>query len=131
MTEFDPILQRLQDQVANAQATPVDLPVASAEGTSADEQVRVSVAAGKVEQITIDARSMRLTNVELAEKLVEAVNAAIDAHGAAIVAAMEDDSTDFGQLNRGLDEIRADANQTMTKYLDAMTEMLGRASGQR
>lgn len=131
MTEFDPILQRLQEQVANAQATPVDLPVASAEGTSADEQIRVSVAAGKVEQITIDARSMRLTNVELAEKLVEAVNAAIDAHGAAIVAAMADDSTDFGQLNRGLDEIRADANQTMTKYLDAMTEMLGRASGQR
>jgi|GEM_PF-4009353 len=131
MSEFDAILERLQVQAQQAAATPVGLPEVTSEGASDNEQVRATVSSGKLQSVTIDPRAMRLTNAELADLVVEAVNAAIEAQNAAVTAAMQDESTDFGQLNRNLDEIRSDANQTMAKYLDAMTEMLGRASGQR
>lgn len=131
MSDFDGILERLQAQARQAATTPVPAPEVTSEGASENEQVRVTIASGKVQSVAIDARAMRLTNAELGDLVVEAVNAAIEAQYTAVAAAMQDESTDFGQLNRNLDEIRSDANQTMAKYLDAMTEMLSRASGQR
>lgn len=131
MDDIDQILGRLQEQAESARTTGIDVPEVTAEGSSEDGHVTATLATGKLTGLHIDPRAMRLTNAELSDKVIEAVNQAMTAHGDALTEALQDEETDFGQVNRSLDAIRQDANQMMGRYLTAMNDMLSQASGQR
>lgn len=123
MNEFDDILRRLADQVAQPIEVP-EPPTVTGEGTSTDQMVTVTLSGGEVEGITIDPRSMRKSSVELADDLRHAFNAAIGSHNHALLEAMSADAPDPDAIGAGLDDIREEASASLGAYLDQMTAML-------
>lgn len=51
-------------------------------GVAMDERVRVVVSGGRIAELALDARALRAGNVELAEAVMGAVNAALDSAAA-------------------------------------------------
>lgn len=130
MSEIQDIFRRLGEASNRSAATPFTVPEVEAEGASRDDLVTVRMAAGRATGVTIDPRAMRLTNVELADLVTEATNAAVQAHNDALAAALQDRQTDFGALREKLDSIGADAQRSMDRYLDTMYEVLQRSARQ-
>src|SRR5580765_4503836 len=126
---FDDVLSQVQDQVRRASdglETGAELPRVETEAFAYDHRISVVMAGGQVSRIAIQAAAMRLSNVELAEYLVEAVNAAITAHSEAMVAATTDTRTDFGALQHDLRALSDSAQRSMSSYLGEMQAMLTR-----
>lgn len=130
MNEFDDILRRLAEQVAQPIEVP-EPPTVTGEGTSADEMVTVTLSGGEVQGITIDPRSMRKSSVELADDLRHAFNAAIASHNQALFEAMSADAPDPAAIGAGLDGIREEASASLGAYLDQMTAMLEQHAGRQ
>lgn len=131
---FDDVLTRLTrrvgDQATRTEATEAgfDLAEVRGEGEARDGELRVVMQAGRFTEVTIDVRAMRLSNVELAEALLEAVNAASDAHAAALAEAVREDAgTDFGALQADLRDIQTQSLTAMRTYTDSLFDALAQA----
>lgn len=123
MNELEQLLTNLTAELEQP-LPPVEVPVVSAEGTSEDQMVRVTVSGGQVEDITIDPRAMRRSSVEFADDLRHAVNAALEAHAQALMATMQEQATDPAELSSQLGEVAREATRSLADYLDTMTRMM-------
>ena len=127
---MDGVFEQLQRHLGEASAAgPVVVPEVEAAGSSEDGLVEVVMGSGEVTAVRIDARGMRLSNAELADRVKEAVNAAVAQHTALLTEAVS--GTDLGALSRSLDSVREEALASMQKYLSGMEEMLSRAAAQK
>lgn len=124
---FDALGEQTRRAAAGGTSAPL-LPQEEVSGSSGDGEVTVRLVGGRATGCDIDVRAMRLTNAELAEHVVAAVNAAVDAHTAAVAAAMQDQRTDFGMLREQLANIGAEAQRSMERYAAGMHESLARAN---
>ncbi len=132
MTDMSAMFERLaaaSEAAASGSVSPLPEPV-SAEGASADGAVTATMAGGKLTSVRIDAHAMRRGNAEVGDAVVEAVNAAIEAHTQLTLAALNGPGTDFAKLSRELTEIGDQAQRSMNANLEAMREMLARATAQ-
>lgn len=123
MNEFEDILRRLAEQVEQP-LPPVETPTVTGEGQSEDQRVTVVISKGHVETVDIDPRSMRKPTPELCADLKQAMNAAIDAHNAALYEAMQGTIPNPSDIRAGLEGVREEATRSLDAYLDKMTEML-------
>ena len=98
-----------------------------AEGTAFKERIRVRIENGKVTEFDLRPEAMRLTNADLGDHLVTAVNAALAAYQQAMTEAITDEQTDFGQLQSQLRDMQSESLRVIDKYTDAMGEMLRKA----
>lgn len=123
MNELEDILSRLGAELEKPLPA-VEVPAVEAEGTSEDQMVRVSVTGGQVSGIVIDPRSMRKSSVELADDLMQAMNAGLKAHADALMVAMQAQAPDPTSLSTELDAVADEATKTLSDYLDLMTQMM-------
>ena len=123
MNELEDILSRLGAELEKPLPA-VEVPTVEAEGTSEDQMVRVSVTGGQVSGIVIDPRSMRKSSVELADDLMQAMNAGLKAHADALMVAMQAQAPDPTSLSTELDAVADQATKTLSDYLDLMTQMM-------
>lgn len=123
MNELEDILSRLGAELEKPPPA-VEVPTVEAEGTSEDQMVRVSVTGGQVSGIVIDPRSMRKSSVELADDLMQAMNAGLKAHADALMVAMQAQAPDPTSLSTELDAVADEATKTLSDYLDLMTQMM-------
>ncbi|AQP51547.1 YbaB/EbfC family nucleoid-associated protein [Tessaracoccus flavescens] len=123
MNELEDILSRLGAELEKPLPA-VEVPTVEAEGTSEDQMVRVSVTGGQVSGIVIDPRSMRKSSVELADDLMQAMNAGLKAHADALMVAMQAQAPDPTSLSTELDAVADEATKTLSDYLDLMTQMM-------
>lgn len=129
-TDFSAIFDNLVEQ-ANAAAEsesgfePPEPVIA--EGTAFDDRIRVRIENGRVTEFDLRPEAMRLTNADLADHLVTAVNQALTGYQQALTEAMTDEQTDFGQLQSQLRDLQSESLRAIDKYTDAMGEMLRRA----
>lgn len=123
MNELEDILSRLGAELEKPLPA-VEVPTVEAEGTSEDQMVRVSVTGGQVSGIVIDPRSMRKSSVELADDLMQAMNAGLKAHADALMLAMQAQAPDPTSLSTELDAVADEATKTLSDYLDLMTQMM-------
>lgn len=123
MNELEDILSRLGAELEKPLPA-VEVPTVEAEGTSEDQMVRVSVTGGQVSGIVIDPRSMRKSSVELADDLMQAMNAGLKAHADALILAMQAQAPDPTSLSTELDAVADEATKTLSDYLDLMTQMM-------
>ena len=123
MNELEDILSRLGAELEKPLPA-VGVPTVEAEGTSEDQMVRVSVTGGQVSGIVIDPRSMRKSSVELADDLMQAMNAGLKAHADALMVAMQAQAPDPTSLSTELDAVADEATKTLSDYLDLMTQMM-------
>ncbi len=130
MSDLSGVFETVRQQLSRPMKEPLEVPQVEGSGESEDGLVTVTVAAGLAKEIRIDARAMRLSNVELADRMVEAVNAAVEAYAAAVVDSYGDQTTDFGRLRSVLDEVQQQTEQSMGRYLGSMEQMLTRAAQQ-
>ena len=130
MSDLSGVFETVRQQLSRPMKEPFEVPQVEVSGESEDGLVTVTVAAGLAKEIRIDARAMRLSNVELADRMVEAVNAAVEAYAAAVVDSYGDQTTDFGRLRSVLDEVQQQTEQSMGRYLGSMEQMLTRAAQQ-
>lgn len=129
-TDFSALLDNLVAQAshtseAQQEFEPIE-PVIG-EGTAFNERVRVRIENGKVTEFDLRPEAMRLTNADLGGHLVTAVNAALVAYQQAMVEAVTDEQTDFGQLQSQLRDMQAESLRVIDRYTDAMGEMLRKA----
>lgn len=103
------------------------LPQPEVSGASEQDEVRVSLTGGRVTDVEIDVRAMRLSNAELGEKVADAMNAALQAHATAIADAMADQRTDFGKLREELTQMGQEAQRAMERYTAGMNDSLAQA----
>jgi len=101
---------------------------ADGEGSSEDGTVFARVSGGKLAELRIDAHTMRRGNAEVADLVIVAVNAAIEAHAAAMMAALSSSRTDFGRLQGELAAIGEQAQRTMEQHLETMRQMVDQAT---
>ena len=127
MNELEGLIAQLGSELANPLPAPA-IPVVEAEGESEDRMVRITVSEGKVREVVIDPRSMRKSSVELADDVRHALNAAVEAHAAALAEAMSAAATDPATLGTELDAIAGEATKSLGAYLDLMTEMMETAA---
>lgn len=123
MNEFEDILRRLAEQVEQP-LEPIETPIVTGEGRSADERVTVVMTGAEVASVDIDPRSMRKSTPELCADLKEAMNAAIAAHNTALYEAMQGTLPNPGEIRAGLEGVREEATRSLDAYLDTMTRML-------
>ena len=130
MNELEEILARVGAELDTAMPE-IEIPAVEAEGTSEDEQVRITVANGQVTDVSIDPRSLRKSSAELADDIKAATNAALQAHAQALMAAMQEQSTDPATLRTDLDGVRDQAVKSLSEYLDTMTAMMEAAAAKQ
>ncbi|GAA3865821.1 YbaB/EbfC family nucleoid-associated protein [Tessaracoccus defluvii] len=123
MNELEQLLTNLTAELEQPLPA-VEVPVVSAEGTSEDKLVRVTVSGGQVTDITIDPRAMRRSSVEFADDLRLAMNAALDAHAQALMTTMQEQAPDPAELSSQLGEVAREATRSLADYLDTMTRMM-------
>ena len=71
---------------------------------------------------------MQRGNAEVADLVMTAVNAAIEAHATALMATLQASTTDFGKLRGELAQIGEQAQRSMESHLEAMRQMLDEAT---
>ena len=123
MNELEDLLSRRGAELEKPLPA-VEVPTVEAEGTSEDQMGRVSVTGGQVSGIVIDPRSMRKSSVELADDLMQAMNAGLKAHADALMVAMQAQAPDPTSLSTELDAVADEATKTLSDYLDLMTQMM-------
>lgn len=129
--EFDSIFERLAAQtqkISNGDVPVPDLESEPVEVQGADEGelVLVKMVNGKVSEVDIQPQALRGGHV-LGELVKQAVNAAIDAHLAAVMAQLTEEKTDFAQLTRELQSIQLDSLKAMNNFTDGMQDALKQA----
>lgn len=128
MSDVQGMFEQLSAAAGRASRTPFTPPHAEGEGTSDDGTVSARFAGGKLVELRIDAHTMRRGNAEVADLVVAAVNAAIEAHTAAMMTALQGADTDFGKLRAELAAIGDQAQRSMESQLGQMHEMLRQAT---
>ena len=104
------------------------VPTAEGAGASEDGTVSARVAGGKLVELRIDAHTMQRGNAEVADLVMTAVNAAIEAHATALMATLQASTSDFGKLRAELAQIGEQAQRSMESHLEAMRQMLDEAT---
>lgn len=96
-------------------------------GESEDGQVRAEFGAdGRLESLVLDPRVMRLGSAEVGDRVIAAVNAAIDSmRGTAQVPA----PGDLSQLAEQLEQVRDTAVPRLSAFLQTLTEAQQRMAG--
>ena len=123
MNELEELLSKLGTEL-DKPLPQVEVPTVEGEGLSEDQMVRVTVSGGQVSDIAIDPRSMRKSSVELADDLMQAMNAGLKAHADALMVAMQAQAPDPTSLSTELDAVADEATKTLSDYLDLMTQMM-------
>ncbi|MGW5556950.1 YbaB/EbfC family nucleoid-associated protein [Micromonospora sp. NPDC003944] len=96
-------------------------------GEAADGQVRAEFGAdGRLASLAVDSRLMRLGSAELSDRIVEAVNAAIDSMRSGVPTP---DAPDLTQLTEQLQQVRDTAVPQLRTFLQTLTEAQARMSG--
>lgn len=93
-------------------------------GSALDGRVTMTVTNGRVTGCELAPQVLRLTNVELAEHLVEAANAALDGYTAALTTAIRQSQPDLSTLAGRVREIQADAQSSLSRYTADLAAML-------
>ena len=94
-------------------------------GTSAAEQIRAVVRSpGRLTELQVDPRLMRLPSEDLTQQIMAAVNAALDdLRGKAVAATMP---ADLGRLGDELATLHTDSVRQMERFTSAMNDAIGR-----
>ncbi len=129
--EFSDLFERLAVQtqrvadgdlpVPDLEQTPIEV-----EGYDEDELVRVQMLNGKVTSVDVQPHALRGAYV-LGDLIKAAVNNAIDAHLAAVMAQLNDEKTDFAQLTKDLRSIQLESLRAMNNFTDGMQDALKQA----
>jgi DNA-binding protein YbaB len=101
-----------------------------AEGRGGDEDGLIAItvsAGGRVTEVSVNPRAMRMDSVTLGEHLMEAVNAALDDLRDNAPAAS---AADFGGLSEQLKEIRENTERRFASYTGALVQAQERIAGQ-
>lgn len=130
LTELQEMLAKVGESL-DKPLPAIDVPTVEGEGTSEDQMVTITVSGGQVSGVRIDPRSMRKSSVELADDIRAATNAAIEAHSAALMQAMQGNATSPADLRTELDGVRDEAVKSLGDYLDAMTAMMESAAAKQ
>ncbi|MGP4026100.1 YbaB/EbfC family nucleoid-associated protein [Actinomadura sp. 3N407] len=98
-------------------------------GEAAEGRVRVTAASGgRLKDVEINPRAMRMSPEELGGHLVAAANAALnDLRGKAAEAA--GDAVDTGALNKQVDEIQTEGMRQMAVFNQAFNDVLSKIKG--
>ena len=94
-------------------------------GHAYDDRINVTMKAGRVTAVEIQPPARKLDAVQLGEELVTAINNAIDANLAAIMADQE--QPDFTALSEQLHQVQAESVRQLNKYTEGMYDMLRQA----
>lgn len=124
--EFEDIFSRLTDKVDEAAAGSKlgEMPDVEGMGTAHDERITVKVRQGQVRELEIQPLAMRLSNVDLAEKLTAAVNDALGDYAEKITEALSESSTDFVALGQSTRKLREDSLKAMKQYTESLFDAL-------
>ncbi len=96
----------------------------TAEGTAADERLRVTVTNGRVQEVSLQPQLLRLSNAELGDHIAEAVNNALEAYQTALMAQLSQLSPDLGAVRDQVRQIQEDSIRSLDAYTDSMLQML-------
>ncbi len=129
--EFDDLFNRLAAQtqrMANGEVPVPDTEAEPLEVEGADEHglVTVRMVNGKVSGVDVDPQAFRGSHV-LGDLIKQAVNTAIDAHIAAMMASLQNEDTDYGALTKELRSIQLESLRAMDKFTGGMQEALAQA----
>ncbi len=95
-------------------------------GSALDDRIRATVTDGRLTELELQPQAMRLTNADLSEHVVQAVNEALAGYQSALMTALTDQQPDLSSVADGLREIQADAVRAVSAYTDQMYEVLKR-----
>ncbi|MDO5287209.1 MAG: YbaB/EbfC family nucleoid-associated protein [Actinomycetia bacterium] len=96
----------------------------TAEGTAADERLRVTVTNGRVQEVSLQPQLLRLSNAELGDHIAEAVNNALEAYQTALMAQLSQLSPDLGAVREQVRQIQEESIRSLDAYTDSMLQML-------
>ncbi len=88
-----------------------------------DGRLRVTMTAGRVSDVHLDPRALRLPSEDLAAAIQEAVNAAIDVHNEQVTAGLPG-VPPLAELSRTLDEVTDASRRAMAESVQAMRDAL-------
>lgn len=122
-------LSDLSSLIDQLQATDVDnLPQVTVIGADPDEFVRITITGSEASSVEIMAAALKKGNTELGDLVKAAINDALAKHARAMTELFADTSTDFGALQTRLNEISRSSQAAMSKYLNAMDDVLRQTS---
>lgn len=133
---FDQLLTRLQSSlaaVASGDASPTagdtPLPPVAVTTTAHDEQISVTMSNNEFTALKINARAMRLTNDQLSEHILTALNAALQAYAEKMAEALQnpENATDLAALQTELRDIQAQSVSAMQSYTSELFSALDQA----
>ncbi len=129
--EFSELIERLTAQtqrmadggipVPDLEAIPVEV-----EGYDEDELIRVQMTNGKVTSVDVQPHALRGAHV-LGDLIKDAVNAALDAHLAAVMAQITEEKADFAKLTKDLRSMQVESLRAMNNFTDGMQDALKQA----
>ena len=131
--EFDDLFRRLGVQtqrladgdvpVPNLDEEPVEV-----EGSDPDELIRIRLLNGMVTGGDVHPAAMKAGSAGIGDLIKAAVNAAIDAHMAQVMAKLTEDSSDFAQMTNELKQIQLDSLKSMDQFSEGIMDVLRQAS---
>lgn len=123
------IAQRMQDELTRLREASEAVPRSTAAsppagtGQALEGKVQVTVSGGRVSDVRLDPRAMRLPSEDLAAAFREAANAAIDDQNSRSNAALPDVPS-VDQLGRTLNEISADSIRAMEQSAQGIRDAI-------
>lgn len=133
---FNELLTRLQSSLSTVAGAGTDpttgddsLPQVEVTTTAHDEQIIVTMSNHEFTALKIDARAMRLTNDELSDHLLTALNAALQAYAEKMAAALQDpeNATELAALQTELRDIQTQSVSAMQTYTSELFNALDQA----
>jgi DNA-binding protein YbaB len=118
--EFDQALSAARQALNDV--TPSSAP-ATGTGLAADGLIRVTADGGRLSEVVVDPRAMRLPHAEFAEQLREAVNSALaeaDVTATPEAAALPDPA----RLAHQLEELQNQSARQMARYTQSISEVM-------
>ncbi|GAB3623354.1 hypothetical protein GCM10027418_14370 [Mariniluteicoccus endophyticus] len=132
MSTISQSLDALSEAVRTAtepQKVPPTRPDVTVTGASPTPGVSVRITRGRVSAVDLRDSVLDRDPADIGGLVAEAVNAALDAYDAAVVAHLKaQEQTDTNKLARELEQIGTQAQRTLDEYLWTMQNMLRRAS---
>ncbi|MBQ0905685.1 hypothetical protein [Micromonospora sp. U21] len=128
MTEgFEAVLAQARQalQAVRSGASAGDEPAAEGTGTACDGLIQITAQGGRLAEVTINPRALRLPAEDLAEGFREAANAAL-ADLDAKSAPESPPITDPAALSQQLERLQEQSAQQMARYTRSIEETLGR-----
>ncbi|MVA76758.1 YbaB/EbfC family DNA-binding protein [Auraticoccus sp. F435] len=131
---FEDVLRRLDGRLTEVVegredlAEGVQLAEVRGVGEAADGRIRAVMAGGTFTELTIEPAAHRMSHVELAEAVLEAVNAAAAEHARLLTEAVQAaDSTDLGRLQGDLRQLQSQSLTAMRTYTESLFDALAQA----